>query len=211
MNKLLVLITVLGVASAANAMWPEMKISVNGVIDPPDTEIMLIPSDTVEIGIWGNGQTPSPVDLWLILEPYAPAQGATMSGGGLVGSAWNTSLSVFDLHTDDLYTNWLRNFNDYPEYGYNTDQAYFIRGVYNEIPSPNYTGTIVDNIILECENPVDVKLTLVDISQPYDEDNEVWLPPLFIVYDTQVIHQIPEPMTITLLGLGGLMLLRRRR
>jgi hypothetical protein len=31
------------------------------------------------------------------------------------------------------------------------------------------------------------------------------------ILDTVTIHQTPEPMTIGLLGLGGLALLRRRR
>jgi hypothetical protein len=63
-------------------------------------------------------------------------------------------------------------------------------------PPPLPYGTLIDQIIFHCEAPGDVLMTLSgDVSG---------------VFDTQVIHQIPEPMTMALLGLGGLFLRRRR-
>jgi hypothetical protein len=50
LKRLLILMMVLGLASAANA---ELLISVNGVVDPPD-DILLTPSQEVILDIWGD-------------------------------------------------------------------------------------------------------------------------------------------------------------
>jgi len=78
MKKLLALMLVLSVASVANAA---LLISVGGVVDPPDTSINLMPSDTVTIDIWGDGQTPgSALYLFTINE----TSDGTVSGGTIV-------------------------------------------------------------------------------------------------------------------------------
>jgi len=65
------------------------------------------------------------------------------------------------------------------------------------IPIPPLpAGTLIDLITLHCEGPGDVLISLVGSTDG--------------VLDTQIIHQIPEPMTIALLGLGGLFLRRRK-
>ena len=61
-----------------------------------------------------------------------------------------------------------------------------------------YTGTIIDGISFGCTHQGDVELVLLG----FDED--------FIIFDTQVIHQVPEPATIALFGLSGLLLHRRK-
>ena len=53
------------------------------------------------------------------------------------------------------------------------------------------------DIVLHCDGEGDVIITLYDYSGWY-------------VIDTAVVHQVPEPMTIALLGLGGLFLRRRK-
>lgn len=58
-----------------------------------------------------------------------------------------------------------------------------------EIPAPTQIGMLVRNIVFHCDGPGDVTLALVD------ENGQV--------LDSQVIHQIPEPMTVALLGLGS--------
>jgi hypothetical protein len=68
-------------------------------------------------------------------------------------------------------------------------------GIENPFISLDVTTTITSGLLVRdvgfhCEGPGDATLYLVD------NNGEI--------LDSQVIHQIPEPMTITLLGLGGL-------
>jgi hypothetical protein len=68
--------------------------------------------------------------------------------------------------------------------------------------------TILDGILLHCVESTDVIIDLhatgivtVD-GVSYQEST---------IFDTIILHQVPEPMTVALLGLGGLFLLRRRK
>jgi hypothetical protein len=189
MKKLVVLMLVLGICSVTNA---GLVISVNGVENPPDTTIELRPSDNAVIDIHG----------------LAPAQpmGTFYFGINLVGGEYGS----LDIRGATLH------------YG-GTNQSIVpmdpdIAGMLGlevggaaielvdlvpppAVPKP-LLGRLVDNITFHCDGydplhiPTDVTLSLFDI-----EGN---------LLDTQVIHQIPEPITIALLGLGGLFLRRRK-
>jgi len=195
MKKLLVLVLVLSMATIANAA---LKISVDGVADAPDTTITLAPSDTATIGIWGDGQSAAPYSLYLL------TMGAgTMSGGGIVMPNTNTTLSEFTWHNSDAYTNMLT------AGGFITTNAVYVNAVSSLIPIPNYDGTIVGGVVFHCDGaPGDVTLALVHVMLGEDPDTGDPIN-IFETLDTQVIHQIPEPMTMCLLGLGGLFLRRR--
>lgn len=211
MKKLLVVMLVLSMATIASA---GLQISVNGLIDNPDSTITLAPSDTVKIDIQGDGGTQAPRGMYLILTPYKDPLGeiynpqlAEMAGGGLMGTVWAPTSEYG--YQDGTY---LRNLNGYPAMGFNTDSALYVNGVYIDPQvNPNYSGTIVDNIILHCLGVGDVTLQLVSITQLVDEESGAWGTPEITVWDTQVIHQIPEPMTMALLGLGGLFIRRNRK
>jgi len=56
MKKLIVLLTVLAMATVSNAA---LKISVNGAIDPPDTTVTLLISDWATIDVYSNGDATS--------------------------------------------------------------------------------------------------------------------------------------------------------
>jgi hypothetical protein len=83
-------------------------------------------------------------------------------------------------------------------------------------------GVLMWNLFIHCEEygPVTVDLTLQDINSRYANYSNMggtdayppdsWTPLLESDLGDLVIHQIPEPMTIALLGLGGLFLRRRR-
>lgn len=62
MKNLLVVFTVLAMASTASAV---LQISVNGVINPPDSEITILPSDTVVIDVHNVGDPIPGVGLFI--------------------------------------------------------------------------------------------------------------------------------------------------
>jgi hypothetical protein len=181
MKKLLVLMMVLGIAGAANAA---LLISVDGVVDPPESEIELIESDWVTLDIWGDGQT-DPSTFFLGIDVQGPA---------------SLDLSQAEmLYTgNDALVDWL----DYPEIADMLGlQNPLVLLSLNDLPpvgTPKepLEGTLVDGIRLHCDGIGEVTVLL------YDGDG--------VLLDTQVIHQIPEPMTLGLLGLGGLFLRRRK-
>jgi hypothetical protein len=73
--------------------------------------------------------------------------------------------------------------------------------------SPPYAdGDYFTEILFHCEGPGDVVVSLYDISAAWSVATEDG----GFLIDSVVIHQIPEPMTIALLGLGGLFLRRRK-
>jgi hypothetical protein len=66
---------------------------------------------------------------------------------------------------------------------------------------------LMDGLVIHCLDTTDVILT-VTVSENTEINGEVI--PIDTVLHTLTIHQIPEPATMALLGLGGLFLLRRR-
>jgi len=197
MKKLLVVLTVLAMATVANAA---LKISVGGVVDPPDTTIKLNPSDYVDLDITGDGQTPGPWDGWLIVEGLG-----TTSDGRMLYTGSLSELTTYVKGTEDFAA--MKAWLETPAVGYNDVQGVsnivFAHG--GEIQPP-LSGTLVDQIRFLCEGqPGEVLITLANIYDPGDGT-----PATITVMDTQVIHQIPEPITFALLGLGGLFLRRRK-
>jgi hypothetical protein len=183
MKKLLVVLTVLAIATVANAALVS-KISVNGDVDMPDTQINLLPSDTAVIDIH---MTASDSVTSIVLLMQGPATIA--KGPGF--SAWEQSKVTIP---SDFYADYLAAFT---EMGY-TDITQIVDVDIMDITEPFTTpnGKVVDGLILHCEAIGDVTLTLFNTSLE--------------VLDSQVIHQVPEPMTLALLGLGGLLLRRRK-
>jgi hypothetical protein len=195
MKKLLVVMLVLTMASLANA---QLYISVNGTVDPPDTAITLRPSESVIIDITGDGLQPSPWDGWLLVEPIG---GASMSGGVML---YTGSLSAFNHQKQTAGTTMLNVYG-----GYNTDEAYRIVFADGAVPPAPLNGKLIDGIVFHCDAIGDAKLTLVNVGGYEDEEGN-WVY-IFTEMDTMIIHQIiPEPMTLGLLGLGGLFLRRRK-
>jgi len=184
MKNVLIVFAVLAMASVANAA---LLISVDGVVNPADTTITLNPSQTAVIDITGDGQTP-PTNLtpWLIVEGPGSVSGGVVTYPGTL-----TTITLEVQGSGTGVVEWLQT------EGYATKQAYYIELVDGTATPPAYTGKLVDQIVLHCDALGDVELTLVSAD-------------LAAVYDTQVIHQIPEPITFALLGLGGLFLRRRK-
>lgn len=192
MKKLLVLVLVLGLASVASAT---LQISVNGNPDPVDSMIILDPAgiaapSTVVLDIWTDTGLPlnSALDYVLICDSSL----GSITGGVKVtppqGMAWVAGV------VPDAAGNY-----------YNIPEGY--QGVgFASVANPNaipVNQKIFDEILFTCllaPNDVTIVLGIVNGDGEYTGEN----------YDSIVIHQIPEPATIALLGLGGLLLRRRK-
>jgi len=179
MKKLVVLMLVLGVASLANAT---LQISVNGVQNPVNSEINLIaPSGTAILDIWTDAAMPSnfPGTNWALL---VMEQQGIISGGVKV---------VSEAGVSDPYPG----ASSYvPGHGEGLWGLISITGSGIAINT-----TLYNEILLHCEGPGDAVVQLYETS-----DFVTWN-----LSDSVIIHQIPEPVTMVLLGLGGLFLRRR--
>jgi hypothetical protein len=186
MKNILIVFSVLAMASVANAGF---MISVNGVIDPADSEITLKnPSDTAVIDIHGAGNPVANVSGWLLLQGNA-----TINGSPSFVWANSTSANMDAATFNDMKP--LLEGDPYFYTGLVDIVSMDILDVVEPFTAPN--GLLIDGILLHCEGRGDVTLTLLDAG--------TW-----DAMDSVTIHQIPEPITLALLGLGGLFLRRRK-
>jgi hypothetical protein len=93
-------------------------------------------------------------------------------------------------------------------------------GGYIPAVAANSYPILMQGLLFHCEEPTDVTISLVaaglgitrleyDAAKNVIGQTVIYAPGT--VMDSIIVHQIPEPMTMSLLGLGGLALLRRRR
>ena len=184
MKKFLVLMLVLGMASLAGAT---LQISVDGVQNPVDSEITLMPSGTAILDVW----TATDIGMFELCT-YALI---VADGPGTIDAA----------NADALYGNILAAEvpTDFFLIGPGLAATYL--GGY--AGNPVAGATILDGILFHCEGLGDVTIELWSLKETavqsgiYEAD---------ALMDTVMIHQIPEPMTLALLGLGGLFLRRRK-
>lgn len=191
MRNLLILLLVLGMATAANAT---LQISVNGIPEPPLTEIEIGPSETVELDVWTDADIPS--DTFIYWALVANVEEAAIAGGRAI-----PPLDDIALYSNTIYDGAVG------ALGYPNPQD--TEGVGGTIAAYSPTiipaGTVIfDGIEFHCnlgDPPIDtdVILTITEDFVNYE------------ILDRVIIHQTPEPMTLGLLGLGGLGLIRRRR
>lgn len=189
MRNLLFLLLVLGMATAANAT---LQISVNGDLNPPDTQIVVGPSETLTLDVWTDEDIPS--DTFIYWALVTSVEEASISGGH----------AIPPLDDPALYSNTIYD-GAVGALGYPNPQG--TEGVGGTVAAYSPTilpaGTVIfDGIEFHCnlENvDTDVILTLTEDFVDFQ------------ILDRVIVHQTPEPMTLGLLGLGGLGLIRRRR
>jgi hypothetical protein len=178
MKNLLIVFTVLVMASAANAA---LFISVNGMPNPPDTAIELLPSQHAVIDVTGDGTTGGGVFF----------MGVKAGDPGLLDCTnavmlWKgNAAAIYPL--DDPDTAAILGLDN---------PVTLLELTHVGTTFPPLVGLIADLIDFHCVGEGDVTLLLLN----GDGDT----------VDSQVIHQIPEPITFALLGLGGLFLRRRK-
>jgi len=167
MKKLLVLLLIIGMASAANAA---IMLSVDG--DPTQQEIDLLKDDTAVIGVYVTDAVYYEAFLGF---GYVSEGGFELSNETYLWD-WEPPIVIPPMPPDDF-------------------ELYYIAPPPDWTPVPGLWFTVD----LTCMSAgVDVFVLLIHSDS-------------LTVLDTLTIHQIPEPMTLALLGLGGLFVLRRRK
>jgi hypothetical protein len=185
MKKMLILMLVLGVVSVASAAVMTLQISVNGVQNPTDSQIFVLPSQSAELDVWTpNGYDGVDTYFGLVLSDATAGNGTIVGGTCHIPPAPDLSSMVFDMS------------EFFPGDG----------GVFGFIGSSTGVATAAgiyfDQILFHCESTADAVIQL------WSNTGAEGAP--FILEDTVIIHQIPEPATIALLSLGGLLLRKRK-
>jgi len=142
--------------------------------------ITILPSEIVTIDIWNTGGD-VPVDFLSYLDFADPQNGNYYLSSPRLGS-----------HAGNFPASFLGPYNMVTYEEVEMTQAWAV-GTPEAAPGPIF---LID---LHCEGPGDVTVTLWDGRVGYEAP-----------VDTLIIHQIPEPATIALLGLGGLLLRRKK-
>ncbi len=173
MKKLLILMLVLGLTSAANAV---QMISLNGRTDINEITIVA-PSGQVTIDVYDDLVANPTDDFIVYLDIGLMSEGLYTLSNPRLGDGAGDFPATFGQGT----------YGDYDDFEVNQAWA---------VGSDPVAGTIF-LVDLHCEGEGDVLVELYDAGST--------------LIDSAVIHQIPEPMTIALLGLGGLFLRRRRK
>ena len=178
MKKLLVLAMVAWIIALAPAA---LQISVDGNPDPLDSEIVAQPSDTLNLGLYGEVAAYERVYWFMVVDNSL----ATL----WVDNAWGDNFYV------STYTRWMQYYAEVapPEY------VYSVGGWIHS--NSSLSGLLIDDIDFDA-------LTYGDAVVYLYSSPDAWH---WVIADTFTVHIVPEPVTIALLGLGGLLISRRRK
>jgi hypothetical protein len=203
MKKLLVLMLVLGISSVASAGTVDLVISSWGAGPdpitepiPPVTEITIGPSEWVDLDVMYTASADwllASISIDLVL-----TGNATLYVDDLTEppGAWDSDLTVITENVAGKHYTL--------EFSMDSGLA--------GIVEPTIA---LDHILVHCDDLGDVTLVMSDNSDTgtggtVETDWSAMPTPTFGI--TQVsITQVPEPMTLALLGLGGLFLVRRKK
>ena len=227
MKKLLILMLVLGIASAANAVVVDpFYLTID--IEEAASEITLLPSDyiTLDISLRGDGT-------------YEETGSLEFAGGDIAVSLSNAQgaldYSCITFIGAPLTRDWYRGVWDPYAAGWEapwgvitavSNAQYVLMSGGNIYQNTMGPYQLMDDLVFHCEESTDVIIDLVAASDliyytyTYTDvgaglepvvDSSVVIATSGTILDSIYVHQIPEPMTIALLGMGSLFLLRRRK
>jgi hypothetical protein len=182
MKKLLALLLVLVVTSAASAT---LQISVNGDKEPVESQITIGPSDHITLDIWTDAPIqPFEAITWMLVCQVIDAD---ITGGQSVHPAMTVSGLT----------------KDFPAIVPPEGEEGIWGIAANTTIVPVDAGTMLADLIdFHClGGPGDVIISLYNAPDGS---------PPTTLFDSVIIHQIPEPASMLLLGLGGLLLRRRK-
>ena len=183
MKNFVVLMLVLGVASLASAT---LQISVGGVQEPIDSEITILPSDHLVLDIWTDAAIPADWGGTTVVMLVDPAAGSlTVTGTSYENVSGDAGMGPLNPGAS--------------MWGINPPEDGIWAGM--SVTGLGFAAgtTLYDFIDFHCEAPGETVISLYE----YDYVTAV-------LVDQVTIHQAPEPMTMALLGLGGLFLRRRK-
>jgi len=188
------LLLILGLASLASAT---LQISVGGNQEPVDSEIVVdAPSGELILDIWTDTAISAGVGEGYYALVCLPA-GASITGGV---SQYPTEPGIAHYGGTDPGLDPPASLSGLPGMPAGTEGVWGSIIITGVIPNVPVGGTIIDDILFHCNAEGDVIVQLV-----YSPDYMTGS-----IVDQVTIHQVPEPMTIALLGLGGLLLRRRK-
>jgi hypothetical protein len=176
------ILTVFAVLAMASVAHAGLSLSVDGVVSPPESEVTLDIGGTAVIDIHADQTTLG----FIMLQGPGELDVSNPTDIWEQSSIGPLDPAIFDELKPIL-----------PDLGFPGVVAMFDVGVVDASePFTTPDGLVINGLIFKCLDEGDVVLTLTDADLG--------------VLDAVTIHQIPEPLTLGLLGLGGLFLRRRR-
>jgi hypothetical protein len=202
MKKLLVLMLVLGISSVASAGVIDLEIvSLNGEIIPATDYIEIAESDWVNIDIMYDTAMEG---------QYLSQLSVEVTVGGL-GTLDMTALT-YPPGVWDMDTQFSPGITEVVP-----GKQYLVQYSEGMAGSGAYPGIAIDHLLLHCdqgepENIVTLTLADVLLGSVGSMENPFGIVGMGLTIGPGVtILNVPEPMTLALLGLGGLFLIRRRK
>lgn len=200
MKKLIVLFAVLAMVNVASAGLIDIQIaSKNGIPITPVKEITVNPTDSLDLDIV---YTPDEMSL-----PGVMAISKIMTKTPATGG-------TFDISNLTWPTGYWMNVGTMSKVTMLGNGNLLIDTANAQLGSA-LPGIVLDHFLFHCDQVGTVTISLVETTESQAMESLEWENDYSTAHldagDGVIIHQVPEPMTLTILGLGSLFLARRKK